>query len=305
MINRADINLTELEFDVLNAIATSEFSVSKPTIINLPYTWSNAVIDKCQQVKKDQLSGVVASLSKKGFVNQKENFESNNDTITEVTVEGFMAYTAFLSFLPKQELACSACGSKNVKKDGKTASGEQKVLCKDCGKRGKVISEVTQPENRADKEEGTKMPEEKKIIKKTVKDATETPAVDETGADETGADETQTPVADPVEAAPAAKKVPAKKAAAAPKAPHGPREKKVNDIYARGLYTVTRMMNESGFAVGSKELKKFCFGCHKALKDGVIKHEVEQLQGRQWRRIIKAADAIAYMKSVLPDFQAA
>ena len=57
--------LTELENDVfVNGIAGSDFCDIK----GLPDVWSDCIIDTCKITTKDQISGVVSSLVKKGLV---------------------------------------------------------------------------------------------------------------------------------------------------------------------------------------------------------------------------------------------
>ena len=59
------LELTDLENDVLvNGIAGSGFF----DLEGLPDVWSDSIIDTCKVTTKDQISGVVSSLVKKGFV---------------------------------------------------------------------------------------------------------------------------------------------------------------------------------------------------------------------------------------------
>lgn len=71
------LELTELENDVLrNGIGDSGFF----DLNGVPDVWSDCVVDTCKITTKDQISGVVASLVKKGLA------EINNKGTSESTI---------------------------------------------------------------------------------------------------------------------------------------------------------------------------------------------------------------------------
>ena len=72
------LKLTELENDVLvNGVANSDFR----DIAGNPDVWSDCIVDTCKITTKDQISGVVSSLVKKGLV------EVSNKGTSESTVK--------------------------------------------------------------------------------------------------------------------------------------------------------------------------------------------------------------------------
>jgi len=101
------VNITDLEEDVLlNGLYASEYN--DVTVGNLESwgteygsrgnvicVWSDCIEYNCEQVGKNQISGVLSSLSKKGLV------ICEGETV-EVTKEGWEAITSLLSSLEEE-----------------------------------------------------------------------------------------------------------------------------------------------------------------------------------------------------------
>ena len=199
------------------------------------------------------------------------------------------AVTATNPIIPTSATAratCSHCGSIHFVKDGRNARGEQKIRCKACGKGSIMAIEAKRPfeENYEVEEIDVTPRKENNMSEPTTEPTTEVTA----------------PVSTPAPKKAKALKLPLVEV---PKTVQtkAPRQKKVNDIYERGLYTVTRMMDESGLE--GVPLRKFKFAAQKALAANEIAHEVEQLNGAQWRRVIKMDDAHKFMASVIGTWQ--
>ena len=78
------MKLTELEKDVIIAITENEYSDSPGDPV-----WSWSVADNCKIIHKDQVSGVVSSLVKKGLA---ECYEEGKDSTVKLTDTGVKAY---------------------------------------------------------------------------------------------------------------------------------------------------------------------------------------------------------------------
>lgn len=272
-------SLTALEAAAIAAILASEYD-EDATVGKC--VWTFTILDH-SSIQKNQLGGVLASLSNKEFL-----FVDNSVRGEECVTLLQAGYDAYLEFT-KPVLACPECLSENVTKNGKDAHGNQKVKCKDCKKNSTIIIN-------------------KVSTNETKGETTMTAPTTEATAAGTPLAPTQNAVVEsaPVETAPAATEAkPAKakstKKAATKPADAAPKAKRVNDIYERGLYTVTRMMEESGLE--GKELNKFKFAAQRALGNGNLKGEVEQLTGRQWRRVIAKEDAHAFMADNIPNWE--
>lgn len=275
--------MTALEAAAIEAILASEYDDMHENVGKC--VWTFTILDH-SSITKAQLGGVLASLSNKEFL-----FVDNSVRAEECVTLLQAGYDAYLEFI-KPVLACPECLSENVTKNGKDAHGNQKVKCKDCKKNSTIITKkVSTSETKGE----TTM-----TAPATEATTTGTPLAPTQNAVVEPAPVEPTPEA--AEAKPAkakgTKKAAAKPAEAAPKAP---KAKRVNDIYERGLYTVTRMMEESGLE--GKELNKFKFAAQRALGNGNLKGEVEQLTGRQWRRVIAKEDAHAFMAENIPGWE--
>jgi len=80
------IHLTDMEKDVILSIANSEYSDEPGDPI-----WSWNIADNTKITKKEQVSGVVSSLVKKGLVGSDGQSEGN-DSCTWLTKKGIEAY---------------------------------------------------------------------------------------------------------------------------------------------------------------------------------------------------------------------
>jgi hypothetical protein len=187
------------------------------------------------------------------------------------------------------QLVCPFCSSSDVVKDGKTASGKQKIKCKSCGKRSVI--------------KGDSM--KKKALTDTPQVA---PAVLEPKPQEPSEEVAETVDTDLPDVEASEPKKPAKKIAKSaepttPKTkPAKEKKPKVNDMYERGLYTAVRMSEEVEFET-QKERKRFMFKIQADLANGKLDFEIEQLTGKRWRRVIKMADAHAYLAQAVPGWK--
>lgn len=277
MNNNETVRLTTLEASAIKAVLASEYDSDNDNVGKC--VWNFSILDH-SDITKAQLGGVLASLSTKGFM-FVDNSVRGEECVTLLQA-GYDAYVEFTALV----MACPNCLSTNVTKDGKTASGDQKIKCKECGKRG-MIKNV--------KDESVK----------TAEPAKGDPIMPET--------ETVTPTAAPTEVAevtaePKAKATKKKavveaEPAAKPEVAAKTGKRRANDIYERNLYTVTRCMDESGLE--GKELNKLKFNLQRALGKNEIEHEVEQLSGRQWRRVFSPEAAHKAMAEFIPGFNPA
>lgn len=79
------MNLTELEKDVIVAITENEYSDAPGNPV-----WSWSVTDNCKTTHKDQVSGVVSSLVKKGLAECYN--DRGKDSTIHLTNAGVRAY---------------------------------------------------------------------------------------------------------------------------------------------------------------------------------------------------------------------
>ena len=81
---KIEMKLTELEKDVIVAITENEYS-------DIPgdHVWSWSVADNCKITHKDQVSGVVSSLVKKGLT---KCYEEGKDSTIHLTDAGIKVY---------------------------------------------------------------------------------------------------------------------------------------------------------------------------------------------------------------------
>lgn len=286
-------NLTALEAIAIAAILKSEYD--EDAIVG-KCVWTFSVLDhSVGLIEKKQLGGILASLSNKQFL-----FVDNSVRGEECVTLLQAGYDAYLEFT-KPVLACPNCLSENVSKNGKDTLGNQKIKCKDC-KKGGTIKTIKDVPAKADTTEGATImtqPTEELI---TNVEATNTEAVVETTEATTAP--VEAPAEAPVEEAKPTKKprkAAATKSVATNAAPATKKGRRHNDIYERGLYTVTRCMDESGLE--GKELNKLKFDLQRALGKGDIKHEVEQLSGRQWRRVFTTEEAHRVLGEMVPNWK--
>ena len=81
---KIEMKLTELEKDVIVAITENEYS-------DIPgdHVWSWSIADTCKITHKNQVSGVVSSLVKKGLA---KCYEEGKDSTVKLTGTGIRAY---------------------------------------------------------------------------------------------------------------------------------------------------------------------------------------------------------------------
>lgn len=80
------MNLTELEKDVIRAIAENQYADTPDSPV-----WSFAISYHTKIAKKKQISGVVSSLVKKGLAISTEKYDGKDDTV-QLTEDGVAEY---------------------------------------------------------------------------------------------------------------------------------------------------------------------------------------------------------------------
>lgn len=80
------VHLTDLEKDVINAVANNEYSNELGDWI-----WSFSIHYGCKLAKRGQISGIVSSLVKKGILLHDELTDEVDDTV-KLTESGILAY---------------------------------------------------------------------------------------------------------------------------------------------------------------------------------------------------------------------